>query len=84
MRELRDHRTVRDVARTARDLVLEFGPAELADSLVVRPVALTAGLAWIGPPALGALVGKLTADFLFYLPTITSYELLRRARAREE
>ena len=63
-----------------RDLLLEFGPAELLDSLLIRPAALATGLALVTPPALGALAGKLVADLLFYLPTIASYELIRRHR----
>lgn len=76
--------SVRAALRSLRDLLLEFGPAELLDSLLVRPAALAAGLALAPWPALGALAGKLVADVVFYLPTILSYELLRRRRARSE
>jgi hypothetical protein len=67
---------------TLRDIVLEFGPSELLDSLLIRPAALYTGMA-LAPdaPATGLLAGKLAADLVFYLPTITSYELLRRRRA---
>jgi hypothetical protein len=36
--------------------------------------------------AIGVVAGKLAADLIFYLPTIASYELLRRHRrhAREQ
>jgi hypothetical protein len=64
-----------------RDLLLEFGPAELLDCTIIRPTALYAGLALAPSPAIGLLVGKLVADMVFYLPTIASYELMRRGRA---
>ncbi|HMQ32179.1 MAG TPA: hypothetical protein PKD53_15725 [Chloroflexaceae bacterium] len=70
--------------RAARDLLLEFGPSELLDSLLVRPAALAAGLALAPSPALGALAGKLAADLVFYVPTIASYEQMRRWRAKGE
>lgn len=74
-----------DLVSTARDLALEFGPAELLDSFLVRPAALAASFALVPNPALAALLGKLAADVVFYLPTITSYELLsRRKRAGGE
>lgn len=71
--------TPRKAAATLLRIALEFGPAELLDSLLIRPAALYAGLA-LAPaaPAAGLLAGKLAADLVFYLPTIASYELLRR------
>jgi hypothetical protein len=80
VRDLRRHQqwTARRLLRTVRNLVLEFGPAELLDSLLIRPTTLTAAFALIPMPALAAIAGKFAADILFYLPTITSYELLRR------
>jgi hypothetical protein len=67
--------------RSLRDLLLEFGPTELLDSLLVRPAVLAAGLAFASSPLLGALAAKLAADLVFYVPTIISYELIRRRRA---
>jgi hypothetical protein len=64
---------------TARDLLLEFGPAELLDSLVVRPFAMGLGVRMLGS-TVGVLVGKLVADVTFYLPVILTYESRRRAR----
>jgi hypothetical protein len=66
---------------TLRDIVLEFGPAELLDSALIRPAALYAGMALAPSFTLGIVAGKLAADLVFYLPTIISYELLRRGRA---
>ena len=61
-------------------LVLEFGPAETLDTLVLRPALIYAGMMLAPHPALGVIAGKIVADVCFYVPTIASYELLRRAR----
>lgn len=45
-------------------LVVEFGPAEVLDTLFIRPACMFAGIAVLG--ALGILVGKLAADIVFY------------------
>jgi pSer/pThr/pTyr-binding forkhead associated (FHA) protein len=66
-----------EMMRTWRGLLLEFGPAELLDTGLLRPLAMgacTTLLGW-GP---GILVGKLVADLAFYLPVIWVYERRRR------
>jgi hypothetical protein len=64
-------------SRTARNLLMEFGPAEILDSLVIRPLAMGSGANILGQ-ALGVLAGKIVADFAFYIPLIISYELRKR------
>jgi len=61
-------------------LVLEFGPAETLDTLVLRPALVYAGMILAPTPALGVIAGKIAADVCFYVPTIASYELMRRPR----
>jgi len=69
--------------RTGAGLMLEFGPAELLDSLVIRPAAIGFGTYYFGRPW-GVVIGKLAADVTFYVPVIVAYETQRRiARARE-
>jgi|tagenome__1003787_1003787.scaffolds.fasta_scaffold20891122_2 hypothetical protein len=71
-------------ARTARNLLFEFGIAEALDSTVLRPLAMGLGIRFFGR-ALGIVVGKIAADVTFYLPVICAYELRRYlARAREQ
>jgi hypothetical protein len=55
--------------RVLRDIGLEFGAAEGLDALLLRPLAIAAGLHLLGGP-LGALAGKLVADALFYGPVL--------------
>ena len=64
--------------RIVRNLVLEFGGAELLDSLLIRPAAMFAAIRLSGNLALGIFLGKLAADLTFYLPTILAYELRQR------
>jgi ornithine decarboxylase len=68
--------------RTARALSIEFGPAEVLDSVLLRPSSMYLGAVVTGNAASGALLGKLIADALFYAAAITSYEITRRPRCR--
>ena len=66
-----------EMMRTWRGLLLEFGPAELLDTGLIRPLAMvlcTTVMGW----GLGIVVGKLVADVAFYLPVIWIYERRRR------
>lgn len=63
---------------TARSVAAEFGPAELVDTLVVRPALLWAASAIWGAAPLAWLVGKLAADAVFYTVAIVSFEAGRR------
>lgn len=76
------HRGMRYLKRltaTTRVLVLEFGAAELLDSLVVRPAAMAAAGALSGSLPGGILLGKFIADAVFYVPTIIAFEWRTRA-----
>jgi ornithine decarboxylase len=70
--------------RTARDLVVEFGPAEALDTLVVRPLAMYLATVSLGATWLGVPAGKVAADVVFYTLAIAAYEtrqVLARRRA---
>lgn len=62
----------------AKNLFLEFGLAEISDTFFIRPLFMGAGILFLGQ-GVGLIVGKLTADILFYLPTIVSYELRKKS-----
>ena len=64
-------------ARTAANLMIEFGPAEILDSGAIRPLAMGLATHWLGR-AWGIPAGKLAADITFYVPVIAFYELRRR------
>jgi hypothetical protein len=61
-----------------RSLAAEFGPAEIVDTVLVRPALLWAIPAAMGATPLAWLVGKLASDVVFYAITITSFELGKR------
>jgi len=73
------------VVSVIRTVVLEFGIAEALDSGMIRPFCLGMGLRVIGGQ-LGALVGKLAADLVFYGPVLATYEwrLARSQGGRDE
>jgi hypothetical protein len=66
-------------ARTAANLMIEFGPAEILDSGVIRPLAMGLGTHWLGRQW-GVPLGKIAADITFYVPVIAIYELRRRLK----
>jgi hypothetical protein len=51
---------------TMRNLAVEFGPSEVADSLLVRPAMMYLGANLVGHSLIGVLLGKLAADLVFY------------------
>jgi len=62
------------LAATVRGLVLEFGPAEVLDSLLVRPLAMYLATRWLGDATAGVVAGKIVADAVFYALAILVYE----------
>jgi hypothetical protein len=57
-----------------RSVAVEFGPAELIDSIAVRPVAFYVGPVMFHNTIAGWIFGKLVSDFAFYVFAIFSYE----------
>lgn len=68
----------RRVAVILAAAVVEFGPAEVLDTLLIRPAAMFAGSWATGNVVAGVLIGKVAADVIFYGLAITSYEMLVR------
>ena len=71
-----------------RSVLVEFGPAEAVDSLLVRPVAYYLGPQLFASPMVGWIVAKVLSDIAFYVLAITSYETFSRLvvhrRSRQE
>lgn len=72
------HYTATTFGRNIRALVVEFGVAEVLDSLLIRPALLYWLPRWLHSVPLGVLAAKLAADVTFYVPTIISYELSKQ------
>lgn len=63
------------VGAASTNLLIEFLPAELLDNFLIRPGAMYLAPQYIHPYPVGFLVGKLSADVLFYALAIVGYEL---------
>lgn len=57
-----------------RSVAIEFGPAEVIDSLLIRPLAFYFGPILFGGTVAGWIFAKLVADVGFYVLAIFSYE----------
>ena len=60
--------------RALRSVAIEFGPAEVIDSLIIRPLAFYVGPILFGGMVAGWIFAKLVADVGFYVLAIFSYE----------
>jgi hypothetical protein len=87
VREIRLHRRENTSAWriawiTFWNLVWEYGPAEFADSAVIRPSLMLASQSIMMDGMLGmllgVLVGKVLADVLFYTIVVNFYELRKK------
>ncbi len=82
VRDLRSNRrrglARRPLSHTLRNLSLEFGPAEVLDSFLVRPLAMYVGPILIGSLTAGVILGKIAADVVFYTLAIVGYEFGKR------
>ena len=81
-RDVRRRPASTSVPRTLRDLAVEFAPAEVLDTFVVRPAAMYVAPLLLGSMAVGVIAGKIAADVVFYALAIISLELLRRQRVQ--
>lgn len=61
-----------------RNLIIEFGPAELLDVLAVRPFFMYLIPKLTGDFLLGTFIGKMIADIIFFVPVIIMYELRKK------
>jgi hypothetical protein len=78
VREWITHRNLRAMPLVIGRLMLEFGPAEALDSMLLRPMFMYLAVTFSHNLMIGIVIGKLAADITFYIPAIISYELLRR------
>ncbi len=83
-REFRRVRRERAVGASAliavRDVVAEFGVAEAADTILLRPLLMYGFAAALGGLLPGVIAGKLVSDVAFYALAIPAFEFRERAR----
>jgi hypothetical protein len=70
--------TFKTFALNARALFVEFGIAELFDSLFIRPALMYYLPIWVNDISLGVIIAKFAADITFYVPAIIGYEFTKR------
>ena len=73
-----EYRRLISFGKSIRNIFLEFGVAETADTLFVRPAVMYLTISNIGNLQLGVFIGKIIADAIFYIPTVVSYELRKK------
>jgi len=78
---VRDLRAGGRPGQVVRDMVVEFGPAEVLDTLLVRPAAMYLATRTLGTATAGVVTGKVAADAVFYTIAIIGYELRRACAA---
>jgi hypothetical protein len=61
-----------------RSVAIEFGPAELIDSIAVRPLAFYLGPALFGNVVAGWIFGKVVSDVAFYGCAVLSYSRFKK------
>ena len=61
-----------------RNLLIEFGPAEILDVLAVRPFFMYLIPKLMGEFLLGVFIGKTIADVFFFVPAIVMYEVRKK------
>ncbi len=67
-----------DIITLVRNLLVEFGPAELIDTFAARPFCMYVFISITHDLSLGIALGKIVSDIAFYIPTIISYELRKK------
>lgn len=66
------------ISVASTNLLVEFLPAEILDNFIIRPIAMYVVPQHIHPYVLGFLVGKFSADVLFYALAVIGYEARKR------
>lgn len=70
--------TIKSFLIDFRNLIIEFGPAEILDVLAVRPFFMYLIPKLMGDFIIGSFIGKLIADVAFFVPAILMYELRKK------
>jgi hypothetical protein len=81
-RQRRPARVLMSNLLALRSVVVEFGPAEMIDSIAVRPLAFYVGPQIFGSTIAGWIFAKVISDLAFYLIAIVSYEQFKGVLAR--
>ena len=78
LKSIGKHYSLETFYKNVRALFVEFGVAELIDSLFIRPTLMYYIPLWIDNLSWGVVIAKFVADITFYVPAILSYELSKK------
>ena len=70
--------TLQIYIKTFIGLIVEFGPAEYLDTVLIRPIALYIFPILFGSLSWGIFIGIMAANITYYLPVILSYEMKKK------
>lgn len=70
--------TLRETIILIRNLLLEFGYPAALDFFVVRPFCMYWMPIWTGNYFIGIILGKISADSVFYFLSIVNYEWIKK------
>lgn len=79
---VREHRRNDRLRTSLHNVLIDFGPAEVLDTLFIRPGAMYAFEHATNNLLLGVVFGKLASDLAFYAIAIPSHELRRKLRTQ--
>lgn len=68
----------RIIAKSSTNLIIEFAPAEIIDTIFIRPFLMFIVPQHVKPYAFGFIMGKFSADVLFYAFAIAGYEIKKK------
>ncbi|MEI8067332.1 MAG: hypothetical protein WCG91_00075 [Candidatus Shapirobacteria bacterium] len=75
IRDLKKNKfTLTNFLKTFRNLIVEFGPSEILDTLVILPFCMYWFPVWIQNYSIGIVIGRFAANIVSYTLTIFSYE----------
>ena len=77
-RQINQKASLRDLFSMVKNLLLEFGYPAVLDFLFVRPFCMYWLPILTGNFLTGIILGKISADLVFYFLTIINYELIKR------
>src|SRR4051812_30572528 len=76
--------TVKQSLVILKDIIVDFGPAELVDSFVTRPLFMYLFPLWLANYPMGVIAGKIASDLAFYIPVIIVTEIRTHIARRKE
>jgi hypothetical protein len=74
----RERYSFADYFKVLRNLIMEFGPAEILDSFVIRPFLLSVFPLFVPNYSLAILLASVAAEITYFIPVIIFYEIRKK------